>query len=105
MFSPDGHEVHDVRVSLIDGKKEGGEWAEDVQAAANTICFAFGVHPNMVGQYRGRRKPTTAGRDKRELYTMKQALLKPMKDILLTALRLCFAYNGFRGTPTLPMIQ
>jgi len=36
---------------------------------------------------------------------MKQALLKPMKDILLTALRLCFAYNGFRGTPTLPMIQ
>ena len=103
--SPDGHEVHDVRVSLIDGKKEGGEWAEDVQAAANTICFAFGVHPNMVGAVPGKAQTNNSGSDKRELYTMKQALLKPMKDILLTALRLCFAYNGFRGTPTLPMIQ
>lgn len=104
-ISPDGHEQRDIRINVIDGKKEGGEWAEDIQAAANTICFAFGVHPNMVGAVPGKAQTNNSGSDKRELYTMKQALLKPMKDILLTALRLCFAYNGFRGTPTLPMIQ
>lgn len=104
-ISPDGHEQRDIRINVIDGKKEGGEWAEDIQAAANTICFAFGVHPNMVGAVPGKAQTNNSGSDKRELYTMKQALLKPMKDILLTALRLCFAYNGFRGNPTLPMIQ
>ena len=104
-ISPDGHEQRDIRINVIDGKKEGGEWAEDIQAAANTICFAFGVHPNMVGAVPGKAQTNNSGSDKRELYTMKQALLKPMKDILLTALRLCFAYNGFRGSPTLPMIQ
>lgn len=104
-ISPDGHEQRDIRINVIDGKKEGGEWAEDIRAAANTICFAFGVHPNMVGAVPGKSQTNNSGSDKRELYTMKQALLKPMKDILLTALRLCFAYNGFRGTPTLPMIQ
>ena len=104
-ISPDGHEQRDIRINVIDGKKEGGEWAEDIQAAANTICFAFGGHPIMVGAVPGKAQTNNSGSDKRELYTMKQALLKPMKDILLTALRLCFAYNGFRGTPTLPMIQ
>ena len=104
-ISPDGHEQRDIRINVIDGKKEGGEWAEDIQAVANTICFAFGVHPNMVGAVPGKAQTNNSGSDKRELFTMKQALLKPMKDILLTALRLCFAYNGFRGNPTLPMIQ
>ena len=53
-ISPDGHEQRDIRINVIDGKKEGGEWAEDIQAAANTICFAFGVHPNMVGAVPGK---------------------------------------------------
>lgn len=102
---PDGNEVHDVKISLIDGKKEGGEWAEDVQAAANTICFAFGVHPNMVGAVPGKSQMNNSGSDKRELYTMKQAVLIPMKHILLTALRLCFDYNAFGAKPVLPMVQ
>ena len=31
-ISPDGHEQRDIRINVIDGKKEGGEWAEDIQA-------------------------------------------------------------------------
>lgn len=103
--SPDGREVRDVRISLLDGAKEGGDWSEDVQAAANTICFAFGVHPNMVGAVPGKAQMTTSGTDKRELYTMKQALLTPTKDLLLRSLRLCCAFNGWNVEPRLPLVQ
>ena len=66
-ISPDGHEQRDIRINVIDGKKEGGEWAEDIQAAANTICFAFGVHPNMGGAVPGKAQTHNSGSDTREL--------------------------------------
>lgn len=103
--NPDGREVRDVRISLLEGQKEGGDWNEDVQAAANTICFAFGVHPNLVGAVPGKSQQNNSGSDKRELYTMKQALLTPTKHLLLRALNLCCAFNGFGVRPTLPMVQ
>ena len=103
--SPDGREVKDVRINLIEGKKEGGDWNEDVQAAANTICFAFGVHPNLVGAVPGKSQNNNSGSDKRELYTMKQALLIPTKDLLLRPLKMCCAFNGWKSVPQLPMVQ
>lgn len=103
--NPDGREVRDVRISLLEGQKEGGDWNEDVQAAANTICFAFGVHPNLVGAVPGKSQQNNSGSDKRELYTMKQALLIPTKHLLLRALTLCCEFNGFNVRPSLPMVQ
>ena len=103
--NPDGTEISDVRIRLIEGQKEGGEWSEDIQAAANTICFAFGVHPNMVGAVPGKSQSNNSGSDKRELYIMKQYTLTPAKHILLRALNLCFQFNGFAARPVLPIVQ
>lgn len=103
---PDGHEIHDVKITRLDTSKEGGDWSEDVQAASNTICYADNVHPNLVGAVPGKSQSNNSGSDKRELFTMKQALEIAFHDILLLPLRLTLAYNGLRGiAPTVPMIQ
>lgn len=101
-----GHEHHDVKITKIDTGKEGGDWSEDVQAASNTICYADNVHPNLVGAVPGKSQSNNSGSDKRELFTMKQALEIAFHDILLLPLRLVCAYNGWEGIePTVPMIQ
>lgn len=103
---PDGHEVRDVRITRIDTAKEGGDWADDVQAAANTVCYADNIHPNLVGATPGKSQMNNSGSDKRELFTMKQALETAFHDMLLRPLRLVMAYNGWHGVrPALPMIQ
>lgn len=104
--NPDGKEVHDVRITRIDTAKEGGDWSEDVQAAANTICYADNVHPNLVGAVPGKSQSNNSGSDKRELFTMKQALEIAFHDILLQPLRLVCAFNGWDTIePVVPMIQ
>ena len=105
-INPDGHEVRDIRINNIEGQKEGGDWNEDVQAAANTICYADNVHPNLVGAVPGKSSSNNSGSDKRELFTMKQALECAFHDILLQPLRIALWYNGWNNIePTIPMIQ
>lgn len=103
--NPDGKEVHDVRINLIDAKKEGGDWNEDIQAAANTICYGDNIHPNMVGATPGKSQQNNSGSDKRELFTMKQALETAYHHIMLTPLQLVFDFNGWNIRPEVPMIQ
>lgn len=45
--------------------------------ASNALCFAHGVHPNLVGATPGKSQMNNSGSDKRELFTLKQALEKP----------------------------
>lgn len=104
--NPDGHEVRDIRIVNIEGQKEGGDWNEDVQAAANTICYADNVHPNLVGAVPGKTQSNNSGSDKRELFTMKQALEIAFHDLLLQPLRLCLWFNHWDHIdPQIPMIQ
>lgn len=102
---PTGHEVRDVRITLVESRKEGGEWAEDVQAAANTICYAENIHPNMVGATPGKSQTNNSGSDKRELFTMKQALEIAYHDLLLLPLRVVAGFHGWKEEPSVPMIQ
>lgn len=104
--NPDGHEVRDIRIVNIEGQKEGGDWNEDVQAAANTICYADNVHPNLVGAVPGKTQSNNSGSDKRELFTMKQALEIAFHDMLLQPINLVCWYNRWDHiTPRIPMIQ
>lgn len=106
LVDPNGHEVRDVRINNIEGQKEGGDWDEDVQAAANTICYADNVHPNLVGAVPGKSSGNNSGSDKRELFTMKQSLEIAFHDVLLRPLHLVMWYNGWTNIePTIPMIQ
>ena len=104
--NPDGHEVRDIRIVNIEGQKEGGDWNEDVQAAANTICYADNVHPNLVGAVPGKSQTNNSGSDKRELFVMKQALEIAFHDLLLLPLNVVCWFNGWTDiVPTVPMIQ
>lgn len=105
-ISPDGKEQHDVMINKIDDAKEGGDWATDIQEAVNMICFTMRVHSNLVGSVPGKAQTNNSGSDKRELYTIAQALQKPYHDLLFTVHKLIIRFNGWQGvTPDCPFIQ
>lgn len=105
----DGHAVSMVNVrNLAQGSsKEGGDWSDDMQEAANNICFAMGVHPNVAGATPGKAQMNNSGSDKRELFTLKQSLERLTHDLLLQPWHLILHYNGLDPffTPTVPMLE
>jgi len=104
--SPDGKEQHDVVISKIDSSKEGGDWETDIQEAINMICFTMRVHSNLVGSVPGKAQTNNSGSDKRELYTIAQALQKPYHDLLFTVHRIIIKFNGWQGVSVdVPFIQ
>lgn len=83
--NPNGEEQHDVVINNIEeGVKEGGDWATDIQEAVNMFCFTMRVHSNLVGSVPGKSQSNNSGSDKRELYTIAQALQKPYHDLLFS---------------------
>ena len=104
--TPDGKEQHDVVINKIDDSKEGGDWSTDIQEAVNMFCFTMRVHSNLVGSVPGKSQTNNSGSDKRELYTIAQALQKPYHDLLFTVHRIIIRFNGWKGVvPDCPFIQ
>lgn len=105
-ITPDGKEQHDVVIRKIDDAKEGGDWETDIQEAINMICFTMRVHSNLVGSVPGKAQTNNSGSDKRELYTIAQALQKPYHDLLFTVHRIICRFNGWQGVKVdVPFIQ
>lgn len=105
-ITPDGKEQHDVVINKIDATKEGGDWETDIQEAINMICFTMRVHSNLVGSVPGKAQTNNSGSDKRELYTIAQALQKPYHDLLFTVHRIIIKFNAWQGvTVDVPFIQ
>ena len=105
-ITPNGEEQHDVRISRIDDTKEGGDWSTDIQEAVNMVCFTMRVHSNLVGSVPGKSQSNNSGSDKRELYTIAQALQKPYHDLLFTVHRIIMKFNGWKNAyPECPFIQ
>ena len=93
-------------ISKIDDSKEGGDWESDIQEAVNMICFTMRVHSNLVGSVPGKAQTNNSGSDKRELYTIAQALQKPYRDLLFAVHRIIIRFNGWKGVaPQCPFIQ
>lgn len=104
--SPNGEEQHDVVINKIETDKEGGDWATDIIEAVNMMCFTMRVHSNLVGSVPGKSQTNNSGSDKRELYTIAQALQKPYHDLLFNVHRLIIRFNRWDGTfPDCPFIQ
>lgn len=105
-ISPDGHEQHDVVINKVETDKEGGDWSTDIIEAVNMFCFTMRVHSNLVGSVPGKSQSNNSGSDKRELYTIAQALQKPYHDLLFTVHRIIIRYNGWTGVrPDCPFIM
>lgn len=88
-----GKEQPMVKITKIDAKTEGGDWAEDIQEAANMLCYSDLIHPNLVGAIPGKSANNNSGSDKRELFTMKQALEISYHDIMLMPYYVVLLYN------------
>lgn len=108
-IDPNGKENRMVRINQLNdaGKKEGGDWSDDMSEASNALCFAFGVHPNLVGATPGKSQMNNSGSDKRELFTLKQATQTPTHDVMCKPYHVILHYNGWhkKATVDVPMIQ
>lgn len=70
------------------------------------MCFTMRVHSNLVGSVPGKSQTNNSGSDKRELYTIAQALQKPYHDLLFNVHRLIIRFNKWDGAyPDCPFIQ
>ena len=101
-----GVEQHDVVIRKVDDSKEGGDWETDIQEAINIICFTMRVHSNLVGSVPGKSQSNNSGSDKRELYTIAQALQKPYHDLLFSVHKLIIKFNKWIGAyPECPFVM
>ena len=104
--NPNGEEQHDVVINKVETDKEGGDWSTDIIEAVNMMCFTMRVHSNLVGSVPGKSQTNNSGSDKRELYTIAQALQKPYHDLLFTVHYIIIRYNGWEGVkPDCPFIM
>ena len=104
--NPNGDEQHDVIINKVETDKEGGDWSTDIIEAVNMMCFTMRVHSNLVGSVPGKSQTNNSGSDKRELYTIAQALQKPYHDLLFTVHHIIIRYNGWEGVrPDCPFIM
>lgn len=81
-IDPNGKEQRMIRIEVLNNKIEGGDYIEDAEEAANNISYAMGVHPSLIGSSPGKNKNIN-GTEARELFTMKQALERLTRDIML----------------------
>ena len=104
--NPNGEEQHDVVINKVETDKEGGDWSTDIIEAVNMMCFTMRVHSNLVGSVPGKSQTNNSGSDKRELYTIAQALQKPYHDLLFTVHYIIIRYNAWEGVkPDCPFIM
>lgn len=101
-----GHEQRMVKITVVDLKKEGGDWSEDTQEASNMLCYGTNIHPNLVGATPGKSQSNNSGSDKRELFTLKQTLETAFRDMLSKVHEVVIWFNGWdrRVKPEVPVV-
>lgn len=93
-IDPNGKEQRMVRIEVIQNQKEGGEFIDDSEEASNIVSYAMGVHPSLIGSSPGKNKNIN-GTEARELFTMKQALEKVTRDLMLIPFEVLNDVNGW----------
>lgn len=90
-----GHEEKDIIIQSLENKQlMGGEYIEDSEEVSNTICYAMGVHPSIIGASPGKGKSIN-GTEARELYIIEQAMMKKYQDLTLQPLYVAKRMNNW----------
>jgi len=71
-----------IKITTLENPMKGGDFIEDTNIANSMLCYAQNVHPSLNGASPGATKSIN-GTEARELFIMKQAMLKPYRDLLL----------------------
>lgn len=103
----DGKERHNIKINVVDTSKAGNEYNDDVAEASNVLAYSDNVHPNLAGATPGKSQMNNSGSDKRELFTMKQALETMPHDMMMTVHNTVIHFNDWaeKVYPDVPMIM
>ena len=82
-----------VEIEPVKNDLKGGEYIDDTESTANIICYAMGVHSALIGATPGKSQGSLGGSNARELYLIKQALMKPLVDRSTRVLKVIKQYN------------
>ena len=92
---PKGQPYPLIKIETVgNGKKEGGDYIEDSEEVSNIIAYAMLVQPSLIGPTPGKNK-TINGTEARELFILKQATFKPIRDRILRPLYVIKAINNW----------
>jgi hypothetical protein len=91
-MDPKGQPYAMLTIKVIKNENMDGKLIADNEEVANIIAYGMGVHPSLVGAAPGSTK-TINGTEARELFILKQAMLKPVRDLVLAPLYLIKAIN------------
>ena len=90
-YNHDGKEEYMIKIEPIVNHFKGGEYIEDSEEASNILAYGMGVHGALIGSHG--KAGNINGTESRELFTIKQALAKPVRDRVLKPLYVVKAIN------------
>lgn len=93
-YTAEGKEKRRMKINVLENMFKGGEYIDDSEEASNIMSYGMGVHPSLIGSAPGKSK-TINGTEARELWIIKQALMKPMRDRLLMPLNIIKSINNW----------
>lgn len=93
--NPAGNKQYRIEIEDISNRAGGGEYIEDSGEVSAMIAYTMGVHPSLIGAVPGKNSNTFSGTDKRELFIIKQSLIKPIRQLLLRPLYLIKKVNNW----------
>jgi hypothetical protein len=82
-----------ITIEEIKTTSKGGEYLEDSSEVNSTMSYAMSVYTQLIGSTPGKTGGSLSGTDKREMYMIKSALMKPYRDRLLRPLQLIKKFN------------
>jgi len=88
-----GFETQDIIIKPIENKLSGGEYLKDAQQVTDEICYAQEIHPSIIGA--SGNSGSINGTEARELFIIKQAMMKPIRDLLVLPLYIVKEINGW----------
>ena len=89
---PAGQPYPMIKIEVLKNDLQDGAYIEDSEEVSNIISYGMLVHPSLVGATPGKNK-TINGTEARELFIIKQALMKPFRDRILRPFYLIKAIN------------
>lgn len=87
------YEENDIIITPIESGFKGGEYLEDSSEVTNIICYAMEIHPSLIGATG--KTGSINGTEARELFIIKQALQKPIRDLFVLPLYIAKNINGW----------
>ncbi len=82
-----------ITIEEIKTGAKGGEYLEDSSEVNSTLSYAMSVYTQLIGSTPGKTGGSLSGTDKREMYMIKSALMKPYRDRLIRPLQLIKRFN------------